>query len=95
MSFSLLHVPKSDVPAVVKEIHRVLMPNGIFYISLFEGEGEGFREDDRAQYGCARYFAYYHLEELEELVIPHFKATKTARLDISPRPTISFKSIKC
>lgn len=94
MAFALLHVPKSDAEAVIKEAHRVLIKGGVFYISLFEGEGEGFRKEDISRYGCERYFAYYHQDELEGLLSPYFEIAKSSRLDISPRPTISAECIK-
>jgi ubiquinone/menaquinone biosynthesis C-methylase UbiE len=94
MSFSLLHVPKGEAEAVIKEVYRILVTNGVFYVSLFEGEGEGLRKEDVSRYGCPRYFAYYRLEELENLLSPYFEIRKSSRLDISPRPTISFECQK-
>lgn len=94
MSFSLLHVPKSDVPEILLEIHRVLKPGGMFYLSLFEGDGEGLRDEDLSKYSCKRYFAYYRQSELSSLVSVSFSILKTARLNISPRPTISVQCRK-
>lgn len=93
-SFSLLHVPKSELESVIKEINRVLVKNGVFYISLFEGEGEGLRKEDIKKFGTERYFAYYKQDELEKVLSPYFDIVKVERLDISPRPTISFECIK-
>lgn len=94
IAFSLLHVPKNEVEIVIKEAHRVLTKDGIFYVSLFEGEGEGLRKEDISRYGCERYIAYYHQNELEKLLLPSFEIVKSSRLDISPHPTISFECIK-
>lgn len=94
MAFSLLHVPKNETEMVIKEAHRVLVRNGIFYVSLFEGKGEGLRKEDIGRYGVERYFAYYHQDELEKILAPYFEITKTSRLDISPHPTISFEGRK-
>jgi len=90
MAFSLLHVPKDQAGAVIKEASRVLATNGIFYVSLFEGEGEGLRTEDLSRFGCERYFAYYSQKEITKLLLPYFKVITASRLDISPRPTISF-----
>jgi ubiquinone/menaquinone biosynthesis C-methylase UbiE len=95
MAFSFLHVAKSDAPIVLREIHRVMRPKGILYLSLFEGTGEGLREEDIGKYGCKRYFAYYNQDELGSLVTAQFAIIKTARLDISPRPTISIQCERC
>ena len=94
MSFSLLHVPKSESGSVIKEISRVLVKNGIYYVSLFEGEGEGLRKEDVKKFGTERYFSYYTQDELEKILLPHFEIIKSDRLDISPRPTISFECVK-
>jgi len=94
MSFALLHVPKVEAEIVIKEAHRILTKGGVFYLSLFEGEGEGLRKEDISRYGCERYFAYYHQDELERLLLPYFELVKSSRLDISPRPTISFECRK-
>lgn len=95
MSFSFLHVPKQDAGTVLDEIKRILVPRGIFYISLFEGEGEGFlREEDLKKFGSKRFFAYYKARELKGMLLPYFKIIKSERLDIPPRPTISFECQK-
>lgn len=90
MSFSLLHVPKSIAPEVIAGISRVMVDDGAFYVALFEGTGEGVRDEDVKQFGTKRYFSYYQPEELQSLLEPYFDALQYARLDISPRPTISF-----
>jgi len=94
MSFSLLHIPKNEARVVIKEAHRVLVKNGLFYVSLFEGEGEELRKEDIKKYGCERYFAYYHQDELKTLLTPYFQIIRSSRLDISPKPTISFECQK-
>ncbi len=94
MSFSLLHVPKSEAESVIKEITRVLVKNGIYYVSLFEGKGEGLRKEDIKKFGTERYFSYYTQDELEKILLPRFEIIKAERLDISPRPTISFECVK-
>lgn len=58
---SLLHLPRSEAPAALKEIHRVLVPGGFLFLSLKEGEGEKFTE-------TGTFCAYYRVEELQRLV---------------------------
>lgn len=95
MAFSFLHVPKKNASMVLKEIERVLISNGIFYISLFEGEGEGFlRDEDIKRFGIKRFFSYYKSDELKKMLLPYFEITKMGRSDLQPRPTISFECQK-
>lgn len=94
MSFALLHVPKREVASVIKEVNRILVKDGVFYISLFEGEGEGLRKEDIKRFGVERYFSYYKPDELRKILLPYFDITKSERLDISPRPTISFECVR-
>ncbi len=59
---SLLHVPKNDLSLVLKEIHRVLKPNGIFFLGVYGGrEFEGINEKDN--YEDKRFFSFYHFED--------------------------------
>ena len=39
-SFSLIHLPKKDIPSLLKKFHQILKQNGILYISLQGGESE-------------------------------------------------------
>lgn len=94
MSFALLHVPKQEAESIIGEINRILVKNGVFYVSLFEGEGEGLKREDIKKFGVERYFSYYKPDELEKILSQHFEIAKSERLDISPRPTISFECTK-
>ncbi len=57
---SLLHLPKSDLLAALKESHRVLR-HGHIYISLKKGDAETWHGEN----GQKRFFAYYHPAEVE------------------------------
>ena len=89
MSFSLLHVPKAQAGMVLEQVHRVLERGGVLAVLLFEGAGEGVRDADFDRFGVARYFAYYHKLELEQLLARWFTGASWRRLDISPRPTMA------
>jgi ubiquinone/menaquinone biosynthesis C-methylase UbiE len=89
MSFSLLHMPKADVPSIIAKVERTLAPGAPLLVMLFEGEGEGPREQDRARFGTPRWFSYYKLGELSSLISARFRVEEHWRLDISPRPTIA------
>jgi SAM-dependent methyltransferase len=40
-SACLLHVPRDDLAAILRRIHRALKPEGVFYASFKAGEGDG------------------------------------------------------
>ncbi len=44
---SLLHVPAAQVPDILHDIHRTLLPDGILAVSLKLGTGENRDEDGR------------------------------------------------
>jgi Methylase involved in ubiquinone/menaquinone biosynthesis len=60
-SFSLLHAPRADLPALLARIHRALVPGGAFTLGMKLGAGEG-RDD------LDRFFAYYTEAELRDLL---------------------------
>ena len=60
-SFSLLHVPKSDLPGILAGLTAALRTGGRLYIGLKTGHGE-----ERDQFG--RFYAYYEEEELVQHV---------------------------
>ena len=64
---SLLHLPKTELPAVLMEIRRVLVPGGLFYFGTYGGfDHEGiFEEDDHAP---RRFFSFYEDEHLQRVV---------------------------
>src|SRR5262249_37368430 len=80
--------PKSQAASVVADVARAIKPDGTVVILLFEGTGEGPRQEDVAKFGTARWFSYYQQQELRMLFGPDFKVVREWRLEISPRPTI-------
>ncbi|WP_312793491.1 class I SAM-dependent methyltransferase [Sphingobacterium sp.] len=67
-SASLLHIPKLEIRAVLKNLYRILKAGGIFYISLKKGNSEEFLEDDRYD-GVEKFYAYYMPIEIETILI--------------------------
>jgi len=43
---SLLHLPRHTAPSVLTEIHALLKPGGVLYLSLKEGKGEIWEQRD-------------------------------------------------
>lgn len=60
---SLLHIPKNKFPSVLTQIHHLLKQNGVFYLSMKEGEGEGVESDSRYG-GMEKFWSYYNQDEL-------------------------------
>jgi SAM-dependent methyltransferase len=65
---SLLHMHKEEIPSVFNQVHDVLRDNGIFYVSVKEGEGE---EDiiDKRYNNIQRHFSYFKFMELKDLLV--------------------------
>lgn len=61
---SLLHLPKTDMATALREIHRVLRPDGALFVSLKMGDGEAWT----TRGGGPRFFAYYRPAELDGLL---------------------------
>lgn len=55
----LLHVPKDKIDKALQRIHDVVRDDGIGFISLHYGEGEGIKTSEKGD----RYFAYYTYPE--------------------------------
>lgn len=68
----LLHVPKADIHKVLKEINRVIKPEGLFYMGVYGGiDSEGIWMED--SFEPKRYFASYIDDSLRTLVGQHFQ----------------------
>ena len=62
----LLCIPKIQALPLLKRIKQILNDKGIVWISVKEGQSEGFEIDKR--YNTEKYFAYYSQDELAEVV---------------------------
>lgn len=61
VSYSLVHVPRSEMPGHLARLHRALKPGGRFHIGMKLGEGE--HRD-----ALGRLYVYYGEEELIRLL---------------------------
>jgi len=60
----IYHVPKSDLPEVLKEVWRVLKPSGVFSFNAKAGHGERLEKRPRSFQGGPRFYAYYSIDEM-------------------------------
>lgn len=87
-SASLLHVPRREMPEVLRRFHDALRPYGVLYASLKRGSGEERR--------LGRFFSDYTLEEAEQFltadglfrVVEAFE-TADVRPDYAEKPWIN------
>lgn len=63
---SLIHVKKDRVHSVLTSFHNLLIPKGILFVSLKDGEGESFDEPRQ------KFYAYWTEEEFLRLTKPLF-----------------------
>ena len=63
---SLLHLPKRDAPAAIRETRRVLRPGATLMLSVQEGSGEGWEE--RLGPDDTRFYARYQPGEMRSLL---------------------------
>jgi hypothetical protein len=65
---SLLHIEKSGIKDVLYGIRQVVKPDGIGFISVKKGRGEGIVSQTRDGWVAEdkRFFAYYQLQEFSQ-----------------------------
>ncbi len=65
---SLLHIPKFGVPAVLKEMAKILKPGGLVYCAVKDGHGEEWVTENDYGYPYQRFFAYFREDEMISLL---------------------------
>lgn len=76
----LLHVKKSDLEIVLKEIDKVLSPSGLFFIGIYGGQdSEGIWEEDI--YTPHRFFSFYSDEKIRAIVVKYFDLVSFDRVE--------------
>ncbi|WP_282182342.1 class I SAM-dependent DNA methyltransferase [Aliiroseovarius marinus] len=60
-NFSLLHLPRVQMPEMLERLHKALKSQGVLHIGVKLGSGDA-RDD------LGRYYTYYQQDELEELL---------------------------
>ncbi len=69
MVTSLIHIKKENVPKVIAKTYDMLKEKGVFHVSVKEGEGERFENDDPI---TRRFFSYWKEEEFLEITKEKF-----------------------
>jgi len=64
---SLTTVPKASFQKILPEIRQLLKPEGVFYVAMIEGKGEGWKQPD-SKYDMPRYHARYSPGELRAIL---------------------------
>ncbi len=88
----LLHVPKSDLPAVLQAIQRVLRPAGLFYLGLYGGiDSEGVWDDDWHE--PKRFFSFHTDDGIQQAVRPFFRVLSCKTIDVDRGGGLHFQSL--
>lgn len=66
-SSSLLHIAKEKIPCVLNSFYSILKPNGILYVRVKKGDGEGLIKDQRYS-GIEKFFAFFQEEEITSFI---------------------------
>jgi len=63
----LLHLPRIELPVILKAIQEKLNPNGLFYMGLYGGQNqEGIWEQDT--YEPKRFFSFYSDDHIKNML---------------------------
>ena len=77
----LLHVPRCDLPQVLKAISQLLLPNGLFYWGQYGGiEQEGVYDEDH--YSPKRFFSFLTDEQFKDYAARYFELFSFNRIDL-------------
>lgn len=67
-SATLLHIPRQRIDEALSQIHRVVKPGGVGFISIKRGVGEENLIEDISGQTFERYFVYYSDEQFKEVL---------------------------
>ncbi|WP_081687598.1 class I SAM-dependent methyltransferase [Glycomyces tenuis] len=69
---TLLHVPRAELEAILREVKRVLAPGSLFYWGQYGGrDSEGVWSGDH--YEPKRFFSFMTVERITDLAAEHFE----------------------
>ena len=86
---SLLHSPKRKLPNILRNIQRILKEDGILYISVKEGEGEGYVVSDKYP-DVKRFFAFYDQDSFARRLEKHFEILHRTKTQIGDATFLNY-----
>ncbi len=87
-----LHVPKESIRTVLRKIHDILRPGGLFYMGIYGGKDvEGPWADD--SYEPKRFFSYYRDDRIMQLAGETFTLTYFRRIKLDLPNQMHFQSM--
>jgi SAM-dependent methyltransferase len=88
----LIHVPREDLPAVLRTVRDVLKPGGLFYLGQYGGiEQAGVWEGDH--YEPKRFFSFLTDEQLQALSAACFEMVSFRRVRLEDEAGFHFQSL--
>lgn len=89
---SLLHLPKSEFPVVLRRIERLLKRNGLFFLGVYGGfDHEGIREDDYEN--PKRFFSSFSDEHIQHEAAKVFDVLSFRAVLYDPAAAPHFQSL--
>ncbi len=89
---SLLHLPKTEFPSVLREIERVLTPGGLFFLGVYGGyDHAGIREDDYLE--PKRFFSFFSDDHIQAESVKVFDLLDFHSIDYRPGSSLHFQSL--
>lgn len=73
----LLHIPKSDLPHVLKLIHDALNPNGVFFYGVYGGPEKEETFTDPSKMNLPRFFSFLSDETQSKMAAPYFEVIES------------------
>ncbi|UCB42765.1 MAG: class I SAM-dependent methyltransferase [Dehalococcoidales bacterium] len=89
---SLLHLTKAELPAVLRQIHSLLKPAGLFFMGVYGGDDfEGTLEDDPSD--PKRFFSYFTDEHIQKVVSQVFDILSFRQIPVQRADNRHFQSL--
>ncbi|MFV0402071.1 MAG: class I SAM-dependent methyltransferase [Oscillospiraceae bacterium] len=91
---ALVHVPKTDLPSVLREIDSVLAPDGLFYIGLWGGRDIETEIVEHEISEVPRFYAFHSESYLNAILADHFEILSFETIDMPLRTEVdTFHSV--
>jgi len=88
----LLHVPRKDLPSVLKVIQGLLKPRALLYLGQYGGlEREGTWLEDH--YEPKRFFSFLSDDQIKEITAEFFQLLYFKQIPLEGEPDFHFQSM--